>query len=412
MNVNAAIETLPRQRGTKSDSVELSVVMPCLNESDTVGICVEKAIRAMTENGIEGEVIVADNGSTDDSRQIAASLGARVIDVAEKGYGAALMGGIRASRGKYIIMGDCDDSYDFLEIPAFVRKLREGYDLVQGCRLPRGGGVVLPGAMPFLHRWIGNPTLSWLVRRMFHIPINDVYCGMRGFTPELYRRLDLRSPGMEFATEMIIKSGLNHASMTEVPITLHPDGRKTHGPHLRTFRDGWRTLRLFLVFSPRWTFFRPGLLLMAFALIGYLLAMPQVRLFGVALDVHTLLVASLAGLMGWQCILLAVLARIFAAREGMLPPHPRLETITVESGLVLGLMLLAVGLSLIGVVIVQWWSVDFGALDYPSTMRWAVPGVTFSALGFQTMMAALFAGILKMQVRPQGPTQSDRSLSP
>jgi glycosyltransferase involved in cell wall biosynthesis len=242
-----------------SESVELSVVMPCLNESDTIGICVEKAIRAMREAGIDGEVVVADNGSTDNSKRIASSLGARTVDVRERGYGSALMGGIEASRGKFILMGDCDDSYDFLEIPAFVSQLRNGFDLVQGCRLPRGGGRVLPGAMPFLHRWIGNPILSWLVRRMFRIPIHDVYCGMRGFTPELYRRLDLRSPGMEFATEMIIKSGLHGASMTQVPITLHPDGRKVHGPHLRTFRDGWRTLRLFLVFSPRWTFFRQGL---------------------------------------------------------------------------------------------------------------------------------------------------------
>lgn len=383
--------------GDMRENIELSVVMPCLNESDTIGICIEKALRAMKEMEIEGEVVIADNGSTDESKQIASSLGARTVDVTARGYGAALMGGIEASRGKFILMGDCDDSYDFLEIPAFVKELRRGFDLVQGCRLPRGGGRVLPGAMPFLHRWFGNPALSWLVRQMFRIPINDVYCGMRGFTPELYRRLDLRSPGMEFATEMIIKSGLYGASMTQVPITLHPDGRQTHGPHLRTFRDGWRTLRLFLIFSPKWTFFRPGLALIACAVIGYLLALPQAHLFGVALDVHTLLVASLAGLMGWQCVLMAALARIFAAREGMMPPHPRLETMTVERGLVAGLALLVVGLALIGVVIVQWWQVHLGELDYPATMRWVVPGVTLAALGFQTMMAALMAGVLKMQ---------------
>ena len=385
--------------GEMSENPELSVVMPCLNESDTIGICVEKAIRAMREIGIAGEVVVADNGSTDASKQIASSLGARVVEVPERGYGAALMGGIEASRGEFIIMGDCDDSYDFLEIPAFVKELRSGFDLVQGCRLPRGGGRVMPGAMPFLHRWIGNPILSWLVRRMFRIPINDVYCGMRGFTQSLYSRLDLRSPGMEFATEMIIKSGLHGASMTQVPITLHPDGRKVHGPHLRTFRDGWRTLRLFLIFSPRWTFFRPGLLLIALGVIGYALALPQVHLFGIALDVHTLLVASLAGLMGWQSILLAALARIFAAREGMMPPHPRLEKLTVERGLGFGLVLLVVGLLLIAMVVVQWRNLEFGELDYPMTMRWVVPGVTFAALGFQTMMAALMAGVLKMQPR-------------
>jgi hypothetical protein len=251
--------------------------------------------------------------------------------------------------------------------------------------------------MPFLHRWVGNPMLSWLVRRMFRIPIHDVYCGMRGFTRSLYDRLDLRSPGMEFATEMIIKGGLHGATMSQVPITLHPDGRKVHGPHLRTFRDGWRTLRLFLVFSPKWTFFRPGMLLIGVALLGYALALPQVRLFGAALDVHTLLVASLAGLMGWQCILLAALARLFAAREGLMPPHPRLEKLTVEHGLIFGLAMLALGISMIGYILFQWWRMEFGALDYPTTMRWVVPGVTLAAVGFQTMMAALMAGVLRMQ---------------
>ncbi len=382
-----------------SDDVELSVVMPCLNEADTVGLCVEKAFRAIRAAGIRGEVVVADNGSSDDSKEIAQSFGARTIDVTERGYGAALMHGIEHSRGRFIIMGDADDSYDFLEIPAFVEQLRAGTDLVQGCRLPRGGGKVLPGAMPFLHRWFGNPVLSWLVRQMFRIPINDVYCGMRGFTRELYDRLDLRSPGMEFATEMIIKSGLHGAAMSQVPITLHPDGRQQHGPHLRTFRDGWRTLRLFLVFSPKWTFFRPGLVLIALALLGYILAIPQIRVFGAALDVHTLLVASLAGLLGWQCVLLATLARIFAAREGMMPPDERLEQLTVERGLAFGLCAAFVGVLLIGSVIYQWWQKDFGRLDYPFTMRLVVPGVTLVAIGFQTAMAALMAGVLKMHRR-------------
>jgi glycosyltransferase involved in cell wall biosynthesis len=389
-------ESGPISDADMDENLELSVVMPCLNEADTVGICVEKAVRAMAEAGIQGEVVVADNGSTDDSKQIAQAAGARTIDVSEPGYGAALMGGIEASRGRYVIMGDADDSYDFLEIPSFVEKLREDNDLVQGCRLPRGGGRVMPGAMPPLHRWVGNPILSWLVRQMFRIPINDVYCGMRGFKRELYDRLDLRSPGMEFATEMIIKSGLYGASMSQVPITLHPDGRQQHGPHLRTFRDGWRTLRLFLVFSPKWTFFRPGIVLIGIALLGYALAIPQVRIFGAALDVHTLLIASLAALMGWQCVLLATLASIFASREGMMPPHQQLEKLTVERGLVFGLGTTALGVVLIAAVIVQWWRRDFGPLDYPFTMRFVIPGVTFVAIGFQTMMAALMAGVLKM----------------
>ena len=381
---------------------ELSVVMPCLNEADTVGICVGKAVRAMREHGVNGEVVLADNGSSDNSKEIAVSKGARTVDVAEPGYGAALMGGIEASRGKYVIMGDCDDSYDFLEIPAFVDQLRQGSELVQGCRLPRGGGQVLPGAMPFLHRWFGNPVLSWLVRFMFRIPIHDVYCGMRGFTKNLYDNLDLRSPGMEFATEMIIKSGLHNASMAQVPITLHPDGRREHGPHLRTFRDGWRTLRLFLVFSPKWTFFRPGVLLILIGLLGYALALPQIRILNAALDVHTLLIASLAILLGWQCILLATLAQIFAAREGLMPALPKLEKVTVEHGIGSGLIMAIAGIGLITVVIFTWWQGDFGKLDYPQTMRLVVPGVTLVAVGFQTAMASLMAGVLRMQRRNHG----------
>lgn len=375
---------------------ELSIVMPCLDEEDTIGICIEKATRAMRESGIAGEVVVADNGSKDRSREIAISLGAKVIDVADRGYGAALMGGIREARGRYLLMGDCDDSYDFLEIPKFAVELRKGFDLVQGCRLPRGGGKVLPHAMPFLHRWFGNPVLSWLVRRMFRIPIHDVYCGMRGFSRDLYDRLDLRSPGMEFATEMIIKSGLYHASMSQVPITLHPDGRKQHGPHLRTFRDGWRTLRLFLVFSPRWTFFRPGIALLMIAALGYALALPQIRVFGAALDVHTLLVASLLGLIGWQSVLLAIFAKLFAAREKMMPPNPKIESLSVEKTIALGSLFIAVGILLIGAITLQWWSLNFGSLDYPQTMRWLIPGVTATALGFQTIMGALMIGVLKM----------------
>ncbi|MDA9777652.1 glycosyltransferase family 2 protein [Rubripirellula sp.] len=370
--------------------------MPCLDEEDTIGICIEKAKRAMRDAGINGEVIVADNGSQDQSIEIAKSLGAKIIGVQDRGYGAALMGGIQEASGKFLIMGDCDDSYDFLEITKFVTELRKGSELVQGCRLPRGGGKVLPNAMPFLHRWFGNPFLSWLVRRMFRIPIHDVYCGMRGFTRDLYNRLDLRSPGMEFATEMIIKSGLYNASMSQVPITLHPDGRKQHGPHLRTFRDGWRTLRLFLIFSPRWTFFRPGIALLLTAALGYSLALPQVKIFGAAIDIHTLLVSSLLALVGWQAILLAVFSKLFAAREKMMPPHPGLENLSVERMMGLGLVFIAIGSFMIGGIWLKWWSSNFGSLDYPQTMRWLIPGVTSTAVGFQTIMGALMIGVLKM----------------
>lgn len=378
----------------------LTIVMPCLNESDTIGVCVDKAVTSMRNAGIDGEVIVADNGSTDGSQEIAGQLGARVVDVATRGYGAALKGGINASRSEYVLMGDADDSYDFLETPKFYESLVKGYDLVQGCRLPRGGGRVLPGAMPFLHRWIGNPGLSWLVRRMFRIPIHDVYCGMRGFRRDLYDQLDLRSTGMEFATEMIIRTGLSGAAMTQVPITLHPDGRQQHGPHLRTFRDGWRTLNLFLIFSPKWTFLRPGYLLMGAGLLGYVLAIPQTSVFGAALDVHTLLIASLAGLMGWQCVLMASLAHQFALREGLIPDDPASKRAwhgwNFRRGLPLGILAMAVGLLMILGVVVNWVWNGFGPLNYPVTMRWVVPGVTAVAAGFQTIMTTMLAGVLKM----------------
>ena len=381
--------------------IEVSVVMPCLNESDTIAICVDKALRAMHEHNISGEVIVADNGSTDGSQEIATSRGARIVAVGRRGYGAALMGGIAAAQGRFVIMGDADDSYDFTAVPQFVDRLRQNADLVQGCRMPRGGGTVLPGAMPILHRWIGNPILSWLVRTMFRIPINDVYCGLRGFRKSFYNSLDVRSPGMEFATEMIIRAGLSGGRLTEIPITLHPDGRQQHGPHLRTFRDGWRTLRLFMIYSPRWTFFIPGLAMIGLGLFGYLLAMPQARIAGVAFDVHTLLVASLMILLGYQAVMFAVLARVFASRERMIPPAPRLERLSVEIALVAGGGLGIVGFGLILAVVAMWYRVGFGPLDYPTTMRWIIPGVTMIAAGFQTILAALFVGVLKMHRGPE-----------
>ncbi len=279
---------------------EVSIVMPCLNEADTLAVCIDKAMKAFRDSAIEGEVIVADNGSVDRSPEIATAMGARVVRVTAKGYGNALMGGIAAARGKFVIMGDADDSYDFLEVPRFVEKLRQGYDLVQGCRLPAGGGKVMPGAMPFLHRWWGNPMFSAMARNWFQAKsIHDVYCGLRGFTKDFYNRLNQRCTGMEFATEMIIKASLFGEKLTEVPITLHPDGRKSHAPHLKTFRDGWRTLRFFLMYSPRWLFVIPGALLVLLGLIGYGVALPGVRLGGVAFDAHTLLFASLGILCGY-----------------------------------------------------------------------------------------------------------------
>jgi glycosyltransferase involved in cell wall biosynthesis len=380
--------------------LELSVVMPCLNEADTLAVCIAKAQRAMAEHGIAGEVVIADNGSTDGSIAIAEELGARVVRVAERGYGNALMGGIAASRGKFVIMGDADDSYDFLEIPKFVDELRRGRELVQGCRLPSGGGRILPGAMPPSHRWIGNPAFSWLVQRMFRAPVHDVYCGLRGFRRELFDRLDLRCTGMEFATEMIIKSSLFGVDMAETPITLHPDGRKAHAPHLRTIRDGWRTLRFFLMYSPRWLYLAPGLSLLMAALAGYALALPGASLGGVTLDAHTLLVASLAGLLGCQLLQFAVFAKTFAIHEGLMPERGLMRWFgrwaTLERGLILGTAMALGGAGLLAGAVNQWRSAGFGTLDYAHTMRWVIPGVTLVALGFQTVFSSFFISILRM----------------
>src|SRR5438477_10124887 len=310
----------------QTQTVEVSVVIPCLNEQDTLARCLEKARKAFSEHGIAGEILVADNGSTDLSRTIAEREGAHVVTVQEPGYGSALMGGIAAANGRFVVIGDADDSYDFLELPKIVEKLREGFDLVQGCRLPAGGGSIRPGAMPFLHRWIGNPFFSLLVRKWFGAPINDVYCGLRGFTKAMYERLDQRCTGMEFATEMIIKASLRGEKIAEVPITLYPDKRTSHSPHLKTFRDGWRTFRYFLMCSPRWLFLVPGGVFIAFGLLGYLVAMPGLRIGHSTFDAHTLLFASLSILCGYQCILFAIFAKTFATTEGLfLPPGRHLE---------------------------------------------------------------------------------------
>jgi glycosyltransferase involved in cell wall biosynthesis len=313
------------------------------------------------------------------------------------------MGGIAAARGKYIIMGDADDSYDFGEISKFVEKLREGFDLVQGCRLPSGGGKVMPGAMPFLHRWWGNPMFSFLVRHMYLAPIHDVYCGLRGFTRELFDRLDLRCTGMEFATEMIIKCNLYGEKIVEVPVTLYPDGRKSHTPHLRTFRDGWRTLRFFLIYSPKWLFLHPGIFLIFLGLVGYGLALPGVTIRGVTFDAHTLLFASLSILVGFQSILFAIFAKTFAIGEGLLPEDRRItqffKVINLERGLTIGASGFLIGLVLLMAAFNQWRVNEFGHLDYAHTMRWAIPGATLTALGVQTIFSSFFTSLLGMRRR-------------
>jgi hypothetical protein len=381
--------------------------MPCLNEADTLSVCIEKAKKALLDAGIAGEIIVADNGSTDNSALIAAEMGARVVPVEAKGYGNALMGGIAAARGKFVIMGDADDSYDFLEVPKFVHKLREGVDLVQGCRLPWGGGRIIAGAMPFSHRWFGNPLLSILVRRMFASKFHDVYCGMRGFRKDFYERLDQRCTGMEFATEMIVKAGLHQAKIAEIPITLWPDGRKSHPPHLRTFRDGWRTLRFYLTYSPRWLFLYPGFVAVLLGCVGYAIALPGLTVNGVTFDAHTLLFASLAILLGQQSIFFAVFTKLFAVGEGLLPEDPRLKRFlrraNLEKGLIVGGGALLAGAGLLLAAINQWRVHDFGYLSYAETMRWVIPGVTLTMLGSQTVLSSFFLTILSMRRNADSP---------
>lgn len=380
---------------------ELSIVMPCLNEAETIGTCIQKAQTFLNQHHVAGEIVVADNGSTDGSQEIAMLMGARVVWVEARGYGNALMGGITASRGRYIIMGDADDSYDFLDLKRFIEKLREGNALVVGCRLPWGGGTIKPGAMRFLHRWWGNPMFTVMARRWFGAPIHDVNCGLRGFSRVLFDRLNLLCTGMEFANEMIIKSSLYGERIAEVPVTLHQDGRTAHPPHLRTFRDGWRTLRFYLMYSPKWLFVIPGIALALLGVLGYAIAMPGLTIRGVTFDVHTLLFASLALLCGYQSVAFAIFSKAFAVSQGLMPEDPRLtkffQVMNLERGLVLaGVgMLLGSGLLLAGVW--QWWQAGFGPLDYERTMRLVIPGSMLTALGFQTVLSSFFASILGMR---------------
>jgi len=389
-----------------SDKPEVSVVMPCLNEADTLRQCLCKAWLALVQNSIEAEIIVADNGSTDSSLAIAAEHGARIVCAKDRGYGSALMAGIASARGKYVIMGDADDSYDFAELQEFVLRLREGYDLVQGCRLPSGGGHIEPGAMPFLHRWFGNPMFSLLVRRMFGAPIHDVYCGLRGFTKKAYLSLGQRCTGMEFATEMIIKGSLCKLEIAEVPITLHPDGRKAHSPHLKTFRDGWRTLRFFFLCNPRWLFVFPGVIAIALGLLGYMVAIPGLKIHGATLDVHTLLVASLAILVGHQCLFFGIYAKVFSCREGLLPADPRFDRLfrylTLERGLLLGAAAVLAGLALLLWVTSVWVLDGFGPLEYSRTMRLVIPAVSLMALGAQTTLSSLMISIMSLAGKKYG----------
>ena len=396
---HAAIEAVSTGTG-----IEVSVVIPCLNEAETVGICVEKAVRWIQSKQIRGEVILADNGSSDGSREIANSRGARVIAIPNKGYGSALMGGIAEAQGRFVIMGDADDSYDFSALDGFLQELRAGYELAQGCRLPVGGGKIMADAMPFLHRWWGNPMFSLLAQLWFGASVHDVYCGLRGFSKDLYQRLDMRCTGMEFAVEMIIKASLRKAKIAEIPITLYKDGRQTRRAHLRTFRDGWRTLRFFLMFSPRWLFLFPGIALMTIGLSVFGLLLPGTFFIGqVGLDIHTLLFASSLIVVGFDAIAFALLTRVLASSMGFLPSKPMLnrfnERLTLEGGLLISGILLVSGCILAAYAFFRWSSVSFGALDARVFVRLVITSTTLLTLGSQIALGTFFLSILNLQGR-------------
>ena len=379
---------------------ELSVVMPCLNEAETVGLCVRKAIAALRDGAIAGEVIVADNGSEDGSQEIARSEGARVIAVREKGYGNALNAGIAAARGEYVLMADSDDSYDFGHIPRFLEKLRAGADLVMGNRF-RGG--IAKNAMPPLHRYLGNPALTGLGRLFFGSPCGDFHCGIRAFRKDSFARMDIRSTGMEFASELVVKASLLDMRVTEVPTTLAPDGR-SRPPHLRTWRDGWRHLRFLLMYSPRWLFLYPGIALIGIGIAGSALLLPGPHFFhGIGLDVHTLLYAFAAIVIGFQLVAFATFTKVFAITEGLLPEDPRLNRVfkyvTLETGLIVGVLLVMAGFAGSAVALSYWARSNFGALDPEQVLRLVMPSVFALTLGAQVICSSFFLSILGLRRR-------------
>jgi hypothetical protein len=376
---------------------ELTILMPCLNEAATVGTCVAKAREFLSRAGIRGEVLVADNGSEDGSPELAERAGAQVVRVAQRGYGAALAAGIAAARGRYVIMGDADDSYDFSRLEPFVEKLRNGHPLVMGNRF-KGG--ILKGAMPWLHRYLGNPVLSFIGRLLFRAEVGDFHCGLRGFDREAVRALDLRTPGMEFASELVVKAALAGWPIAEVPTTLRPDGRG-RPPHLRSWRDGWRHLRFLLLFSPRWLFLYPGLTLLALGVaLTTALYFAPLHVGRAGLDIHSMLYASASAMLGLQLCLFALFARVSAQNAGLLPRQPALdrllEVVTLERGLVAGLAAVLTGLIWSAIAFWHWREAGFGALDPRVVMRDTIPATALMVGGMEVFLASFLLSILRL----------------
>lgn len=379
-------------------SIELSVVMPCLNEAETLAICIKKAQDFFEREKISGEVIIADNGSTDGSQQIAKSLNATVVNVPQKGYGSALRGGIEAANGKYVIMGDADDSYDFSNLMPYLLKLREGYDLVMGNRF-KGG--IKPGAMPFLHKYLGNPVLSFIGRLFYKSNIGDFHCGLRGFSKKAYYTMILKTTGMEFASEMIVKASLKNLQITEVPTILSPDGR-TRPPHLNTWRDGWRHLRFLVLYSPNWLFLIPGLILMVFGLItSAVLISGPISIGSVNFDVHTLLFSSGFFLIGFQFILFYGLTKVFTVENELLPKSKKYDRlfnfINLEKGLIAGFILVIVGAILSVLAYSDWQAIGYGNIESTAILRRVIPAITLMLLGVQIILFSLFFSILGLK---------------
>ena len=380
--------------------LELSIVMPCLNEAETLATCIKKARNWLLTNNVSGEVIVADNGSTDGSQRIAVLMGARVVPVEAKGYGSALMGGIAEARGRYVVMGDADDSYNFSQLGPFLEKLREGYDLVMGNRF---AGGIEPGAMKALHKYLGNPVLTGIGRLLFKSPCGDFHCGLRAFRKASVMNLVLRTTGMEFASEMVVKATLRDLKIAEVATRLFPDGR-TRPPHLRSWRDGWRHLRFLLLYSPRWLFFYPGATMMLFGLIlgAWLIPAPR-HVAGITFDVHTLMYAAAAVVMGFQAVNFSIFTKIFGISEGLLPEDPRLNRVfryvTLETGLATGFMLMLAGLAVSVTAVTRWEATSFGMLEPTTMLRLVIPAVTAITLGSQIVLSSFFLSVLGLKRR-------------